>query len=400
MYFRCRQNVVICVHFLVAFCRETHATMSQKFTKVRSDGKGHSMPGFIFTLLVAAAMAPVQTPAATQAANMPPTVPAKKTIDAASANKAQTATIAANDPVITIHGLCSGPQSGEHKSGSACNTVVTKEQFEVIVNALNAIGPPLLPAQRRPVAQGYATTLVNYEAAKKAGVEKDPRFAEVMRLARMRAMGDMYNALMQEKASKVSPQEIETYYKDNTAKFEELTMRRITLPRYNSANLKDEEFAAKASKVAAGIQERAAKGEDFDKLQKEAFEALGVKSPPTTHMAPVRRGIYAAEQEKEFFAMKSGDVTPVVEQASALIIFKLEGRETPSPEQSRDEISRILTKQHLDKQEQAQNKSIQIDYNEQYVGSQLNSGWMPASQLNSAAENNPKASSAGAESPK
>jgi hypothetical protein len=364
------------------------------------DGKGHFMPGFIFTLLVAAAMSPAQAQPSTQASNVAPTATVKKTTDAASANKTQAAAIASSDAVITIHGLCSGPQSGEHKSGSACNTVVTKEQFEVIVNALNAIGPPLLPAQRRPVAQGYATTLVNYEAAKKAGVEKDPRFAEVMRLARMRAMGDMYNALMQEKASKVSAQEVETYYKNNTAKFEELTMRRITLPRYNSANLKDEEFAAKASKVAAGIQERAAKGEDFDKLQKEAFEALGVKSPPTTHMAAVRRGVYAAEQEKQFFVMKPGDVTPVIEQASALIIFKLEGRETPSLEKGRDEISGILTRQHLDKQEQAKNKSIQIDYNEQYVGSQLNSGWMPASQLNSAAENNPKSSSAGTESPK
>lgn len=354
------------------------------------------MPGFILILLVAAAMAPVQTPTATQATNIAPTVSAaKKTVDAAPANKAKTASLAATDPVITIHGLCAGPQSAEHKSGSSCNTVVTKEQFDVIMNALNAIGPPLLPAQRRPVAQGYATTLVNYEAAKKAGVEKDPRFAEVMRLARMRAMGDMYKALMQEKASKVSSQEIEAYYKSNIDKFEELTMRRITLPRYNIANLKDPEFAAKASKIASEIQARAAKGEDFDALQKEAFEALGEKKPPTTHMANVRRGIYAADQEKMFFAMKPSDVTPVVEQASALIIFKLEGRETPSVEKSRVEISRILVKQHLDKQEQAQNKSFPIDYNEQYVGPEQNSGWMPASQLNS--ENNPKASTAAPE---
>ena len=357
------------------------------------------MPGFIFTLLIAAAMAPQAQPA-TQATNMAPTVTAKKTTDAVPASKAKSAAIESSDAVITIHGLCSGPQSTEHKAGSACTTVVTKQQFDDIVNALNAIGPPLLLQQRRVVAQGYANTLMNYEAAKKAGVEKDPRFAEVMRLARMRAMGDMYNALMQAKAGKVSPPEIEAYYKSNIDKFEELTMRRITLPRYNIANLKDEAYAVKAGKLAAEIQARAAKGEDFDMLQKEAFESLGEKKPPTTHMAAVRRGIYAPDQEKMFFAMKPGDVTPVVEQASALIIFKLESRGTPSLEKSKDEITHILAKQHLDKQDEARNKAVKIDFDEQYVGAEQSSGWMPASQIKPAAESNAKASSANTESPK
>ena len=160
--------------------------------------------------------------------------------------------------------------------------MVTKPQFDAVVNALNAIGPPLLPSQLRPVAQGYATTLVNYEEAKKAGIERDPRFAEVMRLARMRAMGDMYNALMQENARRIAPEAIEAYYKSNIEKFEELTLRRITLPEYNSANLKDEEFSAKAGKVAEDIHARAVNGEDLDKLQKDAFDALGVKNPPST----------------------------------------------------------------------------------------------------------------------
>jgi hypothetical protein len=267
--------------------------------------------------------------------------------------------------------------------------VVTKAEFDLVVNALNAIGPPLLPAQLRPVAQGYATTLINYEEARKAGIERDPRFAEVMRLARMRAMGDMYNALMQENARKIAPEAIEAYYKNNIDKFEELTLRRITLPRYNSANLKDEEFAGKASKVAEEIHSRAVNGEDLDKLQKEAFATLGVKNPPITTMAPVRRGVYAADQEKQLFALKPGEVAPIVQQSSALIIFKMEGRETPSLAKSRDEISRILTKQKLDKQEQDRNSSIQIDYDEQYVGAAQTSGWMPANQLTTSPKNQP-----------
>src|SRR5262249_8884530 len=153
-----------------------------------------------------------------------------------------------------IHGLCStATHSGN--AGGAGTTVVTKQQFDNVVNGLNAIGPQLLPLQRRPVAEGYAATLINYEAAKKAGGERDPRFVEVMRLARMRAMGDMYKAIMKEKANQVSQQEIADHYKSNPAQWEELTVQRVMLPRYNMANLKDDVFAAKARKTAEDARE-------------------------------------------------------------------------------------------------------------------------------------------------
>jgi hypothetical protein len=358
------------------------------------------MPCLLLTALLAVATAPLQTQPSTQTA--PPattakasSVPsAKKTqAPAAATTTTNNATLAPTTPVITLHGLCAS-ESGKNKPDAACSTVVTRQQFDAVVNALNAIGPSLLPVQRRGVAEGYAATLLTYEAARKAGVERDPRFTEVMRLARMRAMGDMYNALLQEKAKKVSPQAVQAYYANNIDKFEELTMRRVTLPRYNSANLKDEEFAARASKVANDIHDRMAKGEDVDSLQKEAFAALGVKDPPPTRMAVVRRGIYSADQEKQLFALKPGEVTAIIEQASALIIFKMEGRETPSLEKSKDEIVRILIKQNVEKQEQARSSSVQIDYNEQYLGAAPTSAWIPASQLNAS----PKDHQAGGDS--
>ncbi|HKV91776.1 MAG TPA: peptidylprolyl isomerase [Candidatus Angelobacter sp.] len=300
--------------------------------------------------------------------------------DVSSATTTPEAALAPSDPVITIHGLCTGAKGAKTKSAD-CTAVVTRQQFDAVVNSLNSIGPQLLPMQRRAVAEGYAAALINYEAAKKAGVERDPRFAEVMRLARMRAMGDMYRELQMEKAMKVSPQQIQAYYKNNPDKFEQLTLRRVTLPRFNIANLKDEKFAAKAAKVANDVHDRMVKGEDLDKLQKEAFEELGVPNPPTTKMGPVRRGIYAPEQEKQLFALKPGQVTGVIEQASAIIIFKLESRETLTLDQAKDEIKQTLTKQNLEKQEQARSSSLKIEYNSKYVGGPETGGWMPANQL-------------------
>jgi hypothetical protein len=360
------------------------------------------MSGFFLTALLAMAMAPMQAPStqtSSKAADLP--TAAHKDSNPAPATKAE---LTPTDPVITIHGLCAGSATAKGKSAD-CVTVVTKEQFDAVINSLNAIGPELLPIQRRQVAEGYAATLMNYIAAKNAGVERDPRFAEVMRLARMRAMGDMYKELMQEKARKIPPGAEEAYYKNHRDQFEELALRRIVLPRFNQANLKDEVFAAKAQKVITDIRDRVAKGEDLDKLQKEAFEALGVKDPPTTNMGPVRRGVFATDQEKQLFALKVGECTGVIELPSAFIIYKLAGRETLTLEKSKDEITRLLVKQNLDKQEQATASSIHIDYNVQYVGGAQRPGWIPPGQLTGAANKthaggDAKNSPSGPQSPK
>lgn len=342
----------------------------------------------LLAALLAMSMAPVQNSSTTQTtastASAAADSPAAAHKDApSSGTTTATDALAPTDSVITIQGLCTGAANAKARS-SDCVTVVTRQQFDVIVNGLDALGAPLLPEQRRTVAEGYATTLINYEAARKAGIDKDPRFAEVMRLARMRAMGDMYKAMQQEKASKVSPQEIEAYYKSHLDNLEELTLRRVVLPRYNSANLNDEVFSARARKLASDIHDRMAKGEDLDTLQKEAFDALGVKDPPTTRMGPIRRGAYVPEQEKQIFALKPGEVTAVVEQPSAFLIFKLERRDMPTVEQAKKEIVRNLIKQHIDQQEQAMSKSMQVKFNEKYVGPAQPSGMMPGSQLKTA----------------
>ena len=365
------------------------------------------MYSFIFTAFLAAAL--VQTSPVIQTSTTAPQkaqTSSTKSVPAsdASGKKSGNTDVAPSDPVITIHGLCGTQAKAKGGAGAACSTVVTKQEFDTVVNALDAIGSPILPSQYHSVAEGYTTTVINYEKAKEAGVERDPRFAEVMRLARMRAMGDMYHERMQEQARKVSPSEIEAYYKNNRDKLEELTMRRLAIPRYNAANLKDEEFAARARKVAGEIHDRAAKGEDMEILQKEACAALGIKDPPTTKMGPVRRGIFAPEQEKQLFALKSGEVTNIIEQASTFIIFKLEGRETPTLEKAKDEIVRTLIKEHLDKQEEAAKNAVKIDFNDRYLGGAPASDWMQASKLKAENErhagSNAKAVPPKSESPK
>ena len=86
-------------------------------------------------------------------------------------------------------------------------------------------------------------------------------------------------------------------------------------------------------------------------------------------------------QEKQLFALKPGAVTGVIEQPSALIMFKLESRQTLTQDQAKDEIVRTLVKENMAKQEQARKSAVKIEYDEKYLGP-LSSDWMPASQLN------------------
>src|ERR1700753_313670 len=104
------------------------------------------MPRFILAASLVLIAIAIHTPVTAQTTSKNS---AAKPVAASSATAKKVTAPA--DAVITIHGLCSESQSGksEDKSGSACTTVVTKEQFEVVVDALNAIGPQLVQAQRR-----------------------------------------------------------------------------------------------------------------------------------------------------------------------------------------------------------------------------------------------------------
>jgi parvulin-like peptidyl-prolyl isomerase len=278
----------------------------------------------------------------------------------------------ATKPAITIHGLC------DHAAkAKACTTLVSREDIQAILDVMAATGRTVIPQQRRGVAESYVNLLASAHAATQAGLEKDSRFAEVLRVARLKALSDMYQVHIDEEAAKITPAEIHRAYSNDSASFEELKVRRIAVPMYNSKNLKDNDFAARAKRVAAMIRERAANGEDMDKLEKEAADKLGFKSPPGTSMGPVRRGIFAPEQEKALFALRPGEVTKVMEQPSLFIIFKLESRRTLTEKEATDEIRRKLYSEKLDQLRKSVTASIHADYDDDYFGPTANSAWVP-----------------------
>src|SRR6185312_6531136 len=183
--------------------------------------------------------------------------------------------IAPGDAVITIHGLC-----GNQKPGTgSCTRVITREQFEPLLRLalMNATTPT--SAIPHSIAEGYVDDLIYADAAEKAGLDKDPRFPGVMKMVRQRALGDLYRLKEDEQARDIPKEGIEAYYQKNLAGFEELTLTHISVPRQRSKDVSEADFEAKAKQLAFELHERAAKGEDMEKLQLEVYAKLFLRNP-------------------------------------------------------------------------------------------------------------------------
>lgn len=281
------------------------------------------------------------------------------------------AAVPATDPVITIDGICpptprkAGAAAAAAKTPPApCKTVVTKAEFEKMTEA-GAIAPTM----RRNFAQFYVELLVFSREAQKAGIDKDPKFQEFMRLMRMRTMGEFYRRQLDEKYRNPPQQELETYYKQNLPKYEEIKLTRIFIPAKNTSSPGNSEWEKKAADLAKDIHDRAAKGEEFDKLQKEAYTTLSLTiAPPNTSVGSRRRGMMAPKEEQELFGLKAGEVSQVEQDPSGYIIYKVESKQTLPLENVKEEISREIYRQKMEEKIKSVQASVKPEFNAQYFG--------------------------------
>src|SRR5258707_7225880 len=223
----------------------------------------------------------------------PPATPPAAT-PSASADKAPEIRVGPDEGVITLKGFCADAS----QQGDACKTVITRAQSEKLAETLQ---PGMSPAIRRQLATAYSRMLRMSAAAEKRGLEKTPKFDEMLYFARMQILSQELSRALQEDSGKVTDGDIGDYYKKNEPSYEQAGLARIFVPRAKqivnpvvkpkvgaktgakasaaaSTNQPPTEAQKKASeeamtKLAATLRARAAKGEDTDKLQKEAYAA-------------------------------------------------------------------------------------------------------------------------------
>jgi parvulin-like peptidyl-prolyl isomerase len=315
----------------------------------------------------------------------------------ASTDKAPEIKVGPDDAVITLKGFCADAT----QQGDACKTVISRAQFEKLAESLQ---PGMSPAIRRQLATAYSRILRMSTVAEKRGLDKQPKFEEKMNFARMQVLSGELSSALQEDAGKVTDGDIDDYYKKNEASYEQATFARIFVPRAKqivnpvvrpkagtnvgakasataSTNRLPTEAQKKASeeamtKLAAGLRARAAKGEDPDTLQKEAYVAAGLPgNAPSTKMEKVRRTTLPANHQA-VMDLKPGEVSEVISDPnSGHYIYKLVSKETLSVDTVKPEIRSTISSQRY--RDSMQNFQGNVDLNDAYFGPTRNPAMPP-----------------------
>jgi hypothetical protein len=316
-----------------------------------------------------------------------------------------------NAVVLTIKGVCPAapkttPTTGAKttaataKKPADCKTEITRAQFEKLTSALQQGPNPLNAQQKRTLAAQLPQIMAMSEAAKTKGLDKTARFAETMRFVKMRVLSAELQRAVQEEADKVPPEKIAEYYKNNPEAFEQFSLERLFIPRFKQAEAEDkdkdkekeeakepeklteeqqkakdaadqakrEKGEQELNKLADSLRERAAAGEDFAKLQKEAFDAAGTKvANPTVNLPPMRRtGLPAAHTA--VFDLKVGELSSVISDNGGHYIYKVVSKEILPLDQAKEEIRNKLRGERLKEMMEKYTNSFQATPNEAYFG--------------------------------
>jgi hypothetical protein len=239
-------------------------------------------------------------------------------------------------PVITVQGLCEKP-AGSTAAPADCKTVITKADFEKVSN------PNMPAAQKKQLADQYVKALVLAQRARDLGLEHGTEFDQQMYIARLKILASMAYQQLQKDAANVS----DTDYKT-------ITFDRLYVPKQKqidtSAEKPNDPDAAKkqaASEVAMKeeadkLRTRAAAGEDITKLQQEAYDFAGSKQKAASPRQENVRKSVIPPADASIVELKSGDVSPVFNDPTGFMIYKvLEVKELPVAS-VRDEIARTL----------------------------------------------------------
>jgi hypothetical protein len=320
------------------------------------------------------------------------------------------ASVPPNAAVITVKGVCAAQPKAPAAKGAAakpasaktpaaapadCKTVITKAEFEKLAGGLS---PTMTPQLKKQLASILPRLIAMSADAKKKGLDKTPQFEETVKFAKMQILTNELQRKIQEEAANVPKPDIDAYYKEHPQDFEQFNLDRLFVPRTKQENdIKDEEDKNKGkdekltdeqkkakeaeekakadqgeqdmTKLADTLRARAAAGEDFMKLQKEAFEAAGMKiESPTVNLPTIRRtGLPPAHAA--VFDLKAGEVSQVINDAGGHYIYKVnKSEELPLDSKVENEIRSKLQNERTRKMMDAVNNSFKVETNEAYFG--------------------------------
>lgn len=294
--------------------------------------------------------------------------PAASNPEAPKASPPAVTTVAPDAPVLTIKGLCPSQQV-RALSSQLCETVVTREQFEKLVIAIQ---PSLDARTKQQIGRAYPDFLIMANEAHQRGLDKTDRVEERLAFARLQILSQELVRQIQEQAAQVPDKDIEAYYQKTSQNFELVNLQRIVIP-LQGENGKASPDAMK--KEAEALRARAAAGEDFSQLQKDAYGAAGVRdiTQPNPNVPNLRRRSLPLTQVSAF-DMKPGEVSPVIRDVTGYYIYKMDSKGMMPLKEARREIENILRQQRASQMIESVHQPFTTEVNRAYFGEETEAG--------------------------
>lgn len=297
------------------------------------------------------------------------------------------ASVPADAPVLTIAGVCAEKPA----AAADCKTVITKAEFEKLANAL---APNATPQQKKQLASVLPRLMAMANQAKERGMDQTEQYTQTLEYVKMQVLSNQLQRKLQDEAADISDADIEKYYRDNPDAFEQFNLDRIFVPRTKQVEPeatedddKDQKLTAQQkkakedaekttaqkdeeamTKLADSLRARAATGEDIAKLQKEAFDAGGMKiEAPMVNLPSVRRN-GLPQPHTGVFDLKPGEVSQVISDAGGHYIYKMNSKSTMPLDQAKNEIRGKIQNDRMREKMEKLNGSFSSASNEAYFG--------------------------------
>jgi len=338
--------------------------------------------GFVCLVLAVAAMAQATKPA-----------PTLKPRASDSNELIPNSTVAPDAPVITVQGLCEKP-ANSNATPADCTTVITRADFEKLVNAVQ---PNMPPANKKPFATRYVTVLLLAEKAHELGLDKTPDFEEQMYIARLQLLARQTQEKMQRDAANVPESEISDYYQQHASDYKTISFDRIYVPKQKQIDTtagqpndageqkKREASESEMKDEADKLRTRAAAGEDPTKLQQEANDVAGNKVKATNVKVENMRKANIPASDISIFDLKAGEVSQVFSDPAGYRIYKVEEIKDLPLATVHHEIARTLQQQNMKNSIDSLQTSAKTTFDDTYFAtpappSLKNPGERPATQ--------------------
>lgn len=250
----------------------------------------------------------------------------------------------------------------------------TKADIDNLIEHLDPRTQSAIAARgKKPLGDQYAMIVILSQRAHALHLDERPDF--IARLAFQKQQMEAqaaYEEINQE--AKVEPADIQKYYDDHTASFDQITMRQVvvrvkpatppsaagTPPLANSPGLSSAEAKARAE----AIRKEILSGTDIKKVMDD-FKSPGeviIEGETRT----IRRGSMRPDMEKVAFALKDGEISDPLELPGAYVLIQVTGRSHLDLKTATPDIEKILRPQKIEAAMAEVKKSTPVWMDDQY----------------------------------